>query len=80
MLGKADGTFQPAVQYTTGDSGGSAVAIADFNGDHKLDLAVVITNCPPLSCGQGSVSILLGNGDGTFKAPLATPPVLNRFR
>ena len=40
----------------------SAVAVADFNGDGKLDLALG----SPLSNGLG-VSVLLGNGNGTFQ-------------
>ncbi|HET6178662.1 MAG TPA: VCBS repeat-containing protein, partial [Candidatus Sulfotelmatobacter sp.] len=39
----------------------AAVVVGDFNGDGKLDLAVV-------NQGSGNVSILLGNGDGTFQA------------
>lgn len=43
------------------------VAAADFNGDGKLDLAVA--NDPALVAQTGSgVTILLGNGDGTFTA------------
>jgi hypothetical protein len=38
-----------------------SVAVADFNGDGKPDLAVVNRD-------SNSVSVLLGNGDGTFKA------------
>jgi hypothetical protein len=38
----------------------SSVTTADFNGDGKLDLAVSNYN-------DNSISILLGNGDGTFK-------------
>jgi hypothetical protein len=34
--------------------------VGDFNGDHKLDLAIID---PPY------ISVLLGNGDGTFGAP-----------
>ncbi len=46
--------------YTTG-SGPGAVVVADFDGDGKLDLAVA-------NSGSNSISILLGNGDGTFGA------------
>jgi hypothetical protein len=38
----------------------SNVAIGDFNGDGKQDFAVA-------NSGTGNVSILLGNGDGTFQ-------------
>jgi len=37
----------------------AAVAVGDFNGDGKADLAVA-------NSGTNDVSILLGNGDGTF--------------
>jgi hypothetical protein len=64
LLGNGDGTFQTQVAYQTG-SGPLAVAVDDFNGDGKLDLAVVTASGPNESL--GSVSILLGNGDGTFQ-------------
>ncbi len=38
-----------------------SVAVGDFNGDGKLDLATA-------NYGSNNVSILLGNGDGTFQA------------
>jgi len=48
------------------------VVVADFNNDGKLDLAVVNEDQPDRSCytfgGNGTISILLGNGDGTFSA------------
>ena len=42
----------------------AAVAVADLNGDGKLDLVVPNLGNPPA---PGKVKILLGNGDGTFK-------------
>ena len=65
-LGKGDGTFHPPVQYPVG-LGTTAVVVEDFNGDGKLDLAVADANYYQTS---SNVSILLGNGDGTFQPAL----------
>jgi len=61
FIGKGDGTFAAAVDYSTGTgSKPLAVAVGDFNGDGKLDLAVALGN-------SASVTILMGKGDGTFQ-------------
>ncbi len=64
LLGNGDGTFQPAVQYAVGIEANSLVA-GNFTGDGHLDLAVV--NGYSYPSGHGTVSVLLGNGDGTFQ-------------
>jgi len=70
LLGNGDGTFQPAVSYSSGGYNSWSVAVADVNGDGHLDL-IVANNCDTSDCNYGSVSILLGNGDGTFQPPVS---------
>jgi len=73
LLGNGNGSFQPAITSATGGGVNGApgesskIAVGDFNGDGRLDLAV--SNWAYSSVSNGSVSILLGNGDGTFQAP-----------
>ena len=62
LLGNGDGTFQPQVTYAVG-SMPDAIVAGDFNGDGRTDLAVVKLQIRH----QGTVSVLLGNGDGTFQ-------------
>jgi hypothetical protein len=59
ILGNGNGTFQTQMSYAT-YADPTAITLADFNGDHNLD-AAVLTN-------DGYMSILLGNGNGTFQA------------
>ena len=66
LLGNGDGTFQAAVPYGSGGEYASSIAVADVNGDGKPDL-LVANECASNPCANGSVSVLLGNGDGTFR-------------
>ena len=65
LLGNGDGTFQAVKYYATGNANPSSIVFADFNGDGNLDLALTST---PLGSAPGNlVSLLFGNGDGTFQ-------------
>ncbi len=61
FIGNGDGTFQPQTNYGSVLDATSA-AIADFDRDGNLDIAVNIDEGP-----SGYVVVMLGNGDGTFK-------------
>ena len=65
LSGNGDGTFTTASTVHSG-SQNSPIAAADFNGDGNLDLAVAAGG---LSGTGESVTILTGNGDGTFNSP-----------
>ncbi|MGQ0571731.1 MAG: FG-GAP repeat domain-containing protein, partial [Armatimonadota bacterium] len=68
LLGKGDGTFQPAVHVAAGAAGAS-VAIGDLNRDGRPDLA--LAHFAFTSFGSDGVSVLLGNGDGSFQSAVS---------
>ena len=65
-LNTGGGSFGAPTSYSTGGSawnGWTSVTTADLNGDGKLD--VVTTNS-----GSNNVAVFLGDGSGTFGAPV----------
>jgi hypothetical protein len=66
LLGIPGGTFAAQTTYPAGSSPTGLVA-GDFDGDGKLDLAVM-DSCGSCTVSPNLVTILLGNGDGSFRA------------
>lgn len=71
LLGKGDGTLGLPVSYSSVGYEPQSIAIGDLNGDGHPDL-VVAAFCQDLQegCNDGSIAVLLGNGDGTFQTPI----------
>jgi FG-GAP-like repeat/Calx-beta domain/Carboxypeptidase regulatory-like domain/FG-GAP repeat len=71
LLGNGTGSFGAATNFFAGDISTRRVTVGDFNGDGSQDLAA--TN------NAGNVSILTGNGSGSFtftaKFDLVTRPI-----
>ncbi len=62
FLGRGDGSFVPGATINLNAAPGVAAAVADFNHDGNLDIAV-----------SGNL-LLFGNGDGTFQIPVPFVP------
>jgi hypothetical protein len=73
MLGNGDGTFGVPVNYDAGNQPGPTMT-GDFDGNGTVDIAVIDSGA---IAGVAGLTILRGNGDGTFAAPLtfSTPPL-----
>ncbi len=65
LLGNGDGTFRPHSASTDFSAGSSpkGIVAADFTGSGNLELVVA-------DSGASQLSVLLGNGDGTFASPV----------
>jgi hypothetical protein len=76
-LGNGDGTFQAPLGFALDSGRPMAIAVEDLNGDGKPDLAVTNNKDSSSRFGpvdvQGTVSVLLGNGDGSFRPAVNSP-------
>jgi hypothetical protein len=64
LMGNGDGTFQTPRTISVGpDSAPIYVEVGDFNNDGKLDIVTA-------NAYSRTVSVRLGNGDGTFQNPI----------
>jgi hypothetical protein len=59
LIGKGNGFFRPTAESPQTGPVPYSIAVADFNGDGKADLAVA-------DAGSNTVTVLLGRGDGSF--------------
>ena len=66
--------FAPAVAYGSGGWSANSVAVGDLNGDGKPDLVIANPCASSSNCGNSTVGVLLGNGDGTFQTVVAYDP------
>jgi hypothetical protein len=71
MLGDGNGNFAAPVKLFALGTEPDSIAVGDFNKDGKLD--AVVSNYGDAAVGPATISVFLGNGDGTFAAPSNLP-------
>jgi hypothetical protein len=75
LLGNGDGTFQPAVTFTSGGGKADSIAIADVSGDGRVD--VLVANAiaeigKGVGEGNGSVGVLVNSTKFATSTTLAS--------
>jgi FG-GAP-like repeat len=71
LLGNGDGTFQAPATVIASPNLINDLAVADLNGDGKLDLVGSFESSQSVPYSYGTFAFL-GNGDGTFQPPLVS--------
>jgi hypothetical protein len=67
LPGNGNGTFEKPIKNRVSNVGIGQLVAEDFNGDGKLDIATAFVPA------TGGISVVLGNGDGTFGSPIDSP-------
>ena len=85
LLGNGDGTFGPGVDYPVVSVTGLPVlgfdpmGVGDFNGDGKADILIASSAYAGSGVEIGGLTLLLGNGDGSFQGPMSYAGAASNF-